>query len=81
MTMKKEKMNVMVSEELSHIPRGSIVASPQRRLRLVYNMQRRHDLAENPYTLARESLLNAIEAIRKNNPDFVPSFDRDFFGL
>ena len=81
MTMKKEKMNMMVSEELSHIPRGSIAASPQRILRLVYNMRRRHDLAENPYTPARESLLSAIEAVREDNPDFVPSFDRSFFGL
>ena len=78
--MKKEKMNAMVNEELSHIPKGSISAFPQRKLRLEYNMQRRHDLAENPYTPARESLLSAIERVKKNHPDFVPSFDRDFFG-
>lgn len=58
--MKKEKMNAMVSDELSNIPKGMITASPQRILRLYYNMQRRHDLAKNPHTPARESLFSAI---------------------
>ena len=74
-------MNMMVNEELSHIPKGPIAVSPQRILRSYYNAKRRHDLAESPYTPARESLLSVIEAVRENNPDFVPSFDRDFFGL
>lgn len=80
-TMKREKMNTIVNEELGHIPKGPITASPQRMLRAAYNMRRRHDLGKNPYALAKESLLSAIEAVKKDNPDFVPSFDRDFFGL
>ncbi len=36
--MRKDEMNKKVNEELSHIPKGWIVASPQRMLRVAYNM-------------------------------------------
>lgn len=76
--MKRDEMNRLVSKELEHIPRG---VSRQNLFRATYNMIRRHDLAENPATLARESLRRALERNRQTFPGFLPVYDREFFQI
>lgn len=76
--MKREEMREKINEELNHIPR-SFKDSNQNMLREYYNGMRRHDLSLNPAFPANDSLLTAIEALRKNHPDFLPIYNRDFF--
>jgi len=66
--VKKEELNKKVTEESKHIPRGSF---DQNILRSYYNGMRRHDLSQNPALPAKESLLKAIETVRKDKPDFL----------
>lgn len=75
--MKRDELNRKVTEELRHIPRGS---RDQNMLREYYNGMRRHDLSLNPVSPAKDSLLKAIEGMRKDEPNFLPMYDRDFFG-
>jgi len=76
--VKRDELNRKVTEELKHIPRGSF---DQNMLRAYYNGMRRHDLSLNPALPAKDSLLKAIETVRKDKPDFLPIYDRDFFGI
>ncbi len=75
--MKREEMRKKINEELKHIPRGWL---DQNMLRSGYNMIRSHDLSQNPASPANNSLVKAIEELRKSNPDFSPIYDREFFG-
>lgn len=77
--MKRDELNKKVSEELKHIPhiKGDL---QQNFFRSRYNGMRRHDLSLNPALSAKDSLLKAIEIVRKDKPDFLPIYDRDFFG-
>ena len=77
--MKKEEMNAKVDEELKHIPHH-LTGSPQNHLRITYNGMRRRDLAHNPSTSRHQSLIAALEAFRISYPQFIPSYDKDFFG-
>ena len=72
-----EELNKKVAEELKHIPRGSF---GQNMLRGYYNTLRRHDLSLTPALPARDTLLKAIEIVKKDKPDFLAMYDRDFFG-
>lgn len=74
--MKREELNKKVGEELKHMPRGSF---DQNMLRMYYNGMRRHDLSLNPALPAKETLLAAIEALRKTSSSFSPIYDKDFF--
>lgn len=40
---------------------------------------RRHDLSLNPAFPAKDSLLKAVETVRKDKPNFLPIYDKDFF--
>ncbi len=75
--MKRDELNKKVAEELRHIPRGSF---DQNMLREYYNGMRRHDLSLNPALPAKDSLLKAIDWMKKDKPDFLAIYDRDFFG-
>lgn len=75
--MRSEELNKKVAEELKHIPTGSF---GQNMLRAHYNAVRRHDLSLNPALPARDTLLKAIEIVKRHMPDFLPMYDRDFFG-
>ena len=74
--MPSEELNKKIAEELKHIPTGSF---GQNMLRAHYNAVRRHDLGLNPALPARDTLLKAIEIVKKDKPDFLPIYDRDFF--
>ena len=74
--MKRDELNKKVTKELKHIPRGSF---DQNMLRTYYNAMRRHDLILNPALPAKDTLIRAVELMRKDKPDFLPVYDRDFF--
>lgn len=76
--MKREELNKKVSDELKHISRGSF---DQNMLRMYYDGMRRHDLSLNPAMPAKETLLAAIEALRKTSPSFSPIYNTDFFHI
>lgn len=76
--MKREQMNRIVNEELSHIPRGA-KRTLQRGLRMMYNMIRRRELARNPSARRSDSLALAIKRIRDNEANFNPQYDKSFF--
>ena len=78
--MKREEMRKKINEELEYIPR-SFRGSDQNILREYYNGMRMTDLGQNPAYPAKETLMKALEAIRKNKPDFLPIYDRDFFHI
>jgi len=78
--MKREEMREKINEELKHIPR-SIKGSNQNMLREYYNGMRMTDLSRNSASPAKETLVKAIEAIKKDKPDFSPIYDRDFFHI
>ncbi len=76
--MKREEMRKKINEELKHIPRVKGWLD-QNILRANYNGMRAHDLSQNPLSPAKDTLIKAIEAIKKDKPDFLPFYDRDFF--
>lgn len=69
-------MTRIVNDELEHLPRTKDWDA-QAELRLVYNALRRQDLKlgrSRENTLAR-----CIEQLRKENPSWTPSYDRNYF--
>ncbi len=77
--MKREEMRRKINEELKHIPR-SFKGSDQNWFREYYNGMRTHDLSLNPPLPAKETLIRATNAIKKDKPNFSPIYDRQFFG-
>ena len=73
-------MNNTVQAELENIYRGD-KGSPQNTLRVYYNDVRRHDLAQKNPKGHNAILKDGIAFIKKNNPDFKPNYDKDFFSL
>jgi len=71
-------MRKKIDEELEYIPR-SFKGSDQNMLREYYNGMREHELSQNPACPAKDTLFRTIEAIKKDKPDFLPIYDRDFF--
>ena len=76
--MEREEMRKKINEELKHIPRGSF---SQNMLRMYYNGIRMHDLSQNLACAAKKTVIKAVEAMKKNKPDFSPIYDREFFNL
>jgi hypothetical protein len=67
----------MVNEELKQIPQGSIY---QNMLRAEYHNIRRHELIRKPGLPAKNSLMSAIQIVRQDKADFLPIYDKGFFG-
>jgi len=78
--MKRDELNKKVTEELEHIPKD-LKGSTQNELRMLYNLIRRRELGRNPASLAKDSLVKAIEAVKKDKPDFLAIYDREFFSV
>lgn len=74
--MNRSKRNRKVAEELKYIPQGS---DYQNMLRAGYHNMRRHELSRKPASSAKDTLLRAIETVRKDNRDFLPMYDKEFF--
>lgn len=76
--MDAKKMREKVQSELSHIPRGN---EPQNNLRLLYWTLRMSSLGKKAKSekTKEDVLIEAIDAVRKEYPDFKPRFDSDFF--
>lgn len=68
----------MLREELSHVPRGDF---SQNELRMVYNIERRHDLGRNPVAPRDGSLKAAIASVESRHPRFRPTYDTGFFRI
>ena len=73
-----KEMREQVREELSHIPRG---IEPQNELRHFYWNMRMKSLGKKAKLdkTKEEVLIEALNAVRKNYPDFAPRYDKDFF--
>jgi len=78
--MQRDELNRKVTEELKHIPhiKGDL---QQNFFRSRYSGMRRHDLSLPPVVPAKDSLLKAIETLRKDKPDFLTIYDREFFRI
>jgi len=78
--MNKEEMDKLIGEELDHIPRG-LRGSPQNLIRLYYSGMRKTSLRRDATTKTTKEdvLLQVINELKKNNPDFKPSYDPEFF--
>ena len=76
--MKREEMRKKINEELRHIPR-SFRGSNQNWLREYYNGMRMTDLSQNPTSPAKDTLIRAIEQLKKTEPEFSPLYDKSFF--
>lgn len=71
-------MTQLVNEEITHIPKvyGD---DRQAELRMVYNASRRHSLVIGKSK--EETLLLCIEHLKKDNPSWQPSYDKNFFNI
>lgn len=76
--LKREEMNEVIRKELEHIPRGN---QSQNGLRWLYQMLRMHSLGKNAKTKATKEdiLLEAINYLKKQHPNFIPQYDTKFF--
>ena len=74
----RAEIETTVSAELEHIPRGAR-GSSQNMLRMLYNMLRRHSLATGIPQTKEEVLRAAVNAVREEDPEFTPEYDKDFF--
>jgi hypothetical protein len=72
----RSQRNKKVAEELKYIPQGSAF---QNMLRADYHNTRRRELGRNPALTAKDTLMRAIETVKKDQPDFLPMYDKDFF--
>ena len=80
-TLDPYEMRKIVVEELEHIPRDA-KGSLQNKLRSIYEITRMKSLGKNaPLNLRtpEDCLKDAVETIKKDNPDFEPEYDNDFF--
>ncbi len=76
--MKKEEMNEIINEELKHIP-SSYRGSQQNMFRQHYSSMREHSLKQDTKCPARVTLVETTEVMKKNEPNFSPIYDRQFF--
>ena len=76
--MDREMINKIIKFELTHVPKGS-KGSTQNKLRFHYVAYRRRGIAKG---LSREQCLkDAIDKLKKDYPEFAPTFDEDFFKI
>jgi hypothetical protein len=76
--MNRDEMTRIVNEDLKHIPRNRDFDT-QAELRATYNALRRHGL-----TLGKnkdQTLAECIDFLKKQNPSWMPMYDRDYFKL
>lgn len=79
LTRSRAEIENIVGSELKHIPRGAR-GSSQNILRMLYNMLRRHSLTVSASPQTKEDVLrDAINAVREEDPNFRPQYDKDFF--
>ncbi|MCK9441708.1 MAG: hypothetical protein M0Q13_09835 [Methanothrix sp.] len=75
---KGQSMRDTVKEEISHIPRGNAL---QNELRMFYWPLRMSSLGKKAETSRTngEVLIEAIDAVKKTHPNFIPQYDEKFF--
>jgi len=69
-----------VKKELKYIPRGDIY---QNELRMAYWLFRMHSLGKKAKVkeTKEDVLKKSIEAVKRDYPDFIPTYDKNFFKL
>ncbi len=70
-------MNRILEEELEHIPKV-YDDLPQSLLRCLYNATRRQNMKFGE--TKEEAIVRSIEAMKKVNPSWEPTYDKAFFG-
>jgi hypothetical protein len=75
----KTGISTCVKEEVKHIQKG-LDGSAQNMLREYYVVLRQHDLSTSSKT-KNETFKKALDSVRKENPNFVPKYDHDYFQL
>jgi len=75
---KHKEMIEQVNEELKHIPRGD---ESQNLLRGYYQPLRLNSLGKKakPNITKEDILLESIEAVKKDYPEYIPQYDTKFF--
>jgi hypothetical protein len=75
---KGQTMRDGVKEEMSHIPRGN---ASQNKLRMFYWPLRMNSLGKRAETskTKEEILIEAINAVRIDDVEFIPKYDKQFF--
>jgi hypothetical protein len=78
--MEREQIQKIIKGELEHIPKG-LKGSPQNQLRNLYTVMREHSLGKHVVNkiTKEEVLMQAIDSIIINNPEFKPDYDSNFF--
>lgn len=75
-----KRMREQVKEELESIPRGNL---DQNMIRQGYWALRTHNLGKkvkSPLS-KEETLIQAVKLVQKDNPNFCPKFDENFFDI
>ncbi len=75
---KLKEMREQVNTELEHIPRGN---QSQNELRMMYQINRMRSLGKKAKTKATKEdiLLESIDYLKKQHPNFTPQYDTKFF--
>lgn len=75
---KLKEMRELVNKELKHIPRGSM---QQNLLRMYYQPLRMSSLGKKAKTnkTKEDVLLESIDAVKKECPEYIPQYDTKFF--
>lgn len=75
---KLKEMREQVNKELEHIPRGSM---QQNLLRMYYQPLRMSSLGKKAKTTKTKEdvLLESIDAVKKEYPEYIPQYDTEFF--
>jgi len=78
MLSRLKEIREQVKKELEHIPRGNL---PQNELRMYYWPLRMNSLGKKAKSneTKEDILRRSIDSVKKDHPDFVPQFDKDFF--
>jgi len=68
-----------VKRDLEHIPKGDFSQNMLRQYYCVIRMNSLGKKSENPNASCKELLRQAIDAVRKDHPEFEARFDIDYF--
>lgn len=80
MATKLIEMREEVKEELKYIPKGNLM---QNELRMFYWSDRMRSLGKKAKSKKTkgEVLMESLESLKKDHPDFEPEYDKNFFKI
>jgi hypothetical protein len=74
--MNRQEMIDTLKEDLKHIPEGPNFAR-QGELRMLYNKRRKQDLVDGKSR--RETMTHCLEFLKRDDRNWQPNFDVDYF--